>query len=346
MSKISNLFNMNKDYTYIIAEVSQTHDGSLGQAHSFIDAAAESGADAIKFQTHIADEESTKDEPFRVPFSYEDNTRYDYWKRMEFTEDQWKGLFDHANSKNIDFLSSVFSVKALNMLDRIGIPAWKFGSGEVFNSILLEKALKTGKPVIISSGMSKLSDIREQIELIKKYGNNFVVLQCTTAYPCTAEKIGLNMIDVIRNEFDCLVGLSDHSGTIYPCLAATTIGASVVELHITLSKYMFGPDVSSSVNIDELKLLVNGVRFINTMRNNPVDKRVLSNELEDLKSIFSKSIYCSKNLAEESIISEGDLVYKKPAGGLIPSETKNIIGKRLKIRKLKDEIFNWSDFYE
>ena len=138
---------------YIVAEVSQNHDGSLGMAHAFIDAIAKTGADAVKFQTHIASEESTVHEPFRVKFSYCDDTRYDYWKRMEFTKEQWKGLYDHASALGLDFLSSPFSVKALRMLEDIGISAWKFGSGEVFNTVLLHEAIKTGKPILLSTGL-------------------------------------------------------------------------------------------------------------------------------------------------------------------------------------------------
>ena len=167
---------------YIIAEVSQNHDGSLGQAHAFIDAVASTGADAIKFQTHYAEEESTIYEPFRVNFSYEDATRYDYWKRMEFSENQWKGLYEHAVSVGLDFLSSPFSEKALDILDRIGVPAWKFGAGEVFNEKLLHKAILTNKPIMISTGLSTLDDISEQIKKIKKMEINilfFNVLQLT-----------------------------------------------------------------------------------------------------------------------------------------------------------------------
>ena len=136
---------------YVIAEVSQNHDGSLGQAHAFIDAAAQTGVDAIKFQTHIAEAESTPDEPFRVPFSYEDKTRYDYWKRMEFTPEQWRGLYRHAQQSGLDFLSSAFSVEAFEMLQSIGIPAWKLGSGEVFNKYLFTRMAQTKKPMILSS---------------------------------------------------------------------------------------------------------------------------------------------------------------------------------------------------
>ena len=133
---------------YIIAEISQNHDGSLGQAHAFIDAVAGTGVDAIKFQTHIAEAESTPEEPFRVKFSYEDKTRYDYWKRMEFTPAQWERLQGHAQEAGLDFLSSVFSVEAFEMLESIGMPAWKLGSGEVYNKYLVEKMVKTGKPIL------------------------------------------------------------------------------------------------------------------------------------------------------------------------------------------------------
>ena len=124
---------------YLIAEIAQAHDGSLGFAHQFIDAAADAGADAIKFQTHFANEESTLDEPFRIKFSKQDETRFDYWKRMEFTDEQWAGLADHAKEKKLDFLSSAFSMRAVELLERLGMPAWKIASGEVVSSDLLNR---------------------------------------------------------------------------------------------------------------------------------------------------------------------------------------------------------------
>ena len=203
---------------YIIAEISQNHDGSLGQAHAFVDAVAGTGVDAIKFQTHIAEAESTPEEPFRVKFSYEDQTRYDYWKRMEFTYEQWEGLHRHAWEAGLDFLSSVFSVEAFEMMQSIGMPAWKLGSGEVFNNCLVEKMVKTGKPILLSTGLSAYEDIDHQVEMVKS--NPYAVMQCTTAYPCPPEKIGLNLISEMRHRYRCPIGLSDHSGTIFPSLAA------------------------------------------------------------------------------------------------------------------------------
>lgn len=139
----------------IVGEVAQAHDGSLGTAHAFIDAIADSGAQAVKFQTHIAAAESSPQEPFRVKFSRQDATRYDYWKRMEFTPEGWAGLAEHARERGLVFLSSPFSVEAVDLLEKIGMPAWKIASGETGNPLLLERIYHTGKPVILSTGMSR-----------------------------------------------------------------------------------------------------------------------------------------------------------------------------------------------
>ncbi len=340
---LQNVLNNTEEYTYVIAEIAQTHDGSLGQAHAFIDAVATTGADAIKFQTHIAEEESTTDEPFRVPFSYEDKTRYDYWRRMEFTEEQWNGLYIHAREKGLDFLSSVFSIKALKMLEKIGIPAWKFGSGEVFNEILMEKALETKKPLILSTGMSVFEDIDKQIKLINKYGNEFVLMQCTTSYPCKAEDIGLNMLAEFKRRYGCYVGLSDHSSTIYPSLSAAVLGAKMVEVHVTMSEYMFGPDVSSSITIDDLKKMVEGIRFINDMNNNPCGKIELSEDLRNLKKIFSKGVYTSKKLHQGDLLTEDVISIKKPCSGIAASDYKNILNKSINKNIEKGQAIMWED---
>ncbi len=227
---------------FIIAEVAQAHDGSLGSAHAFIDAIAQAGADAVKFQTHLADAESSQLEPFRVKFSRQDETRYDYWKRLEFTEDQWEGLARHAEGRGLVFLSSPFSLKAVELLDRLGMRAWKVASGEIANAPMLDRMAFTGKPILFSSGMSGLGEIRWAMDRVRSKVSEVSVMQCTTAYPCPPEKVGLNMLDVLRREFRCPVGLSDHSGTIFPGLAAVTLGIEVLEIHVTFNRDMFGPD--------------------------------------------------------------------------------------------------------
>ena len=212
----------------IIAEVAQSHDGSLGMAHAYIDAAAKAGADAIKFQTHIADEESSSDEPWRTKFSYQDETRLDYWRRMEFTKEQWCGLKQHADEVNIHFLSSPFSIKAIELLEEVGINTWKIASGEITNTVLLDRIIASNKPIILSTGLSDLNEIADTVSRIEKSNTPLALLQCTSEYPCSAERIGLNVIDEFRSRFNCAVGLSDHSGSVYAGLAAAKLNIQVL----------------------------------------------------------------------------------------------------------------------
>ncbi len=151
----------------VVAEVAQAHDGSLGTAHAYIDAAAGAGADAVKFQTHIASAESTPGEPFRVKFSPQDATRYDYWKRMEFSRDGWRGLADHARQAGLIFLSTPFSFEAVELLDDLGMPAWKVGSGEVTNLPMLERMARTRRPVIVSSGMADFAELDRAVACVR-----------------------------------------------------------------------------------------------------------------------------------------------------------------------------------
>ena len=231
----------------IIAEVAQAHDGSLGTAHAYIDAAARAGADAVKFQTHIAAAESTPGEPWRVKFSLQDASRYEYWKRMEFTEEQWVGLKTHADQRGLKFISSPFSMEAVDLLERIGVAAWKVASGECTNAPLLRRMMTSGKPVLLSTGMSPLREIDTLVEQASDRHTDLTLLQCTSSYPCPPEKVGLNMIPFLRQRYGCKVGLSDHSGTIFPGLAGAAIGLDALEVHITFSRECFGPDVPASV---------------------------------------------------------------------------------------------------
>jgi len=313
----------------IIGEVALTHDGSLGLAHAFVDAIANSGADAVKFQTHIAAAESTPSEPFRVKFSRQDETRYDYWKRMEFTEEQWRGLADHARQRGMLFLSSPFSAQAIELLDRIGMPIWKIASGETSNTMLLDRILDTRKPVLLSTGMSPIEEIDAAVARVRARGIDVGVFQCTTAYPCPAEKIGLNLIPFYRERYGCWVGLSDHSATIYPGLAGVALGMEMLEVHVALSREMFGPDVIASITASELRRLVDGVRFIERMRANPVDKNASARETAPLRKLFTRSLVASADLPAGTVITREHVAIKKPGTGLPPDRLDDIIGRRL-----------------
>ena len=322
---------------FIIAEVAQNHDGSLGLAHAFIDAAARAGVDAIKFQTHIAAAESTPGEPWRVAFSTQDASRYDYWRRMEFTEEQWASLRASALEAGIEFLSSPFSLEAVELLTRVGVCAWKIASGEVSTPGMLEAMAATGWPFLISTGMSPMSEIDDAVERVKSHDAQYAVLQCTSQYPCPPERTGLNMLQAFRERYGAHVGLSDHSGTIYPALAAATLGAEVIEVHLTLSRDMFGPDVPSSVTPDDLARLVEGVRAIEKMRANPVDKDAIAREMEPLRAMFTKSVVARADLPAGTVLSPEQLTVKKPGTGIPAARIGDLVGRALRRDVRADE---------
>jgi N,N'-diacetyllegionaminate synthase len=315
---------------FIIAEIAQAHDGSLGIAHSYIDALAGTGVDAVKFQLHIAEAESSIYEPFRVKFSFEDATRYDYWKRMEFTQEQWAGLKAHCEDKGMEFMASPFSNAAVDLLEKLGVKKYKIGSGEVSNLLMLEKIAKTGKPVIISSGMSSLNEIDIAVALLKSHSSNFSILQCTAAYPTTPEEWGLNVIQELREKYKVPVGFSDHSGDIYACLAVTALGADILEFHVVFDKDMFGPDAPASLTIDMVKRLVDGIRQIRKSLATPVLKNETA-KFTDLKNMFEKSLAVNRGVMPGELITIDMLEAKKPKGYGIPAAIyTEILGKKIK----------------
>ena len=275
---------------FVIAEVAQAHEGSLGMAHSFIEAVAKSGANAVKFQTHIAKAESTRHEKFRVPGFVQDKTRYDYWKRMEFTKEQWQGLHDHAKSLNLEFISTPFSPEAVNLLDEIGVNIWKVGSGDVENSLLVNELIKTKKPILFSTGMSTWNEIAAFENNLIQNGIEYGIFQCTSSYPCPAEELGINLITQFREKFNCPIGLSDHSGEIFPSLAALTLGAKMIEVHVTMSKKAFGPDVSSSLTFKQMTNLCNGIRMIEKSLHSSFSKDGISNNRKKTKKNYFQEV--------------------------------------------------------
>ncbi len=314
----------------IIGEVAQAHDGSLGLAHAYVDAIANTGADAVKFQTHIAAAESTPEEPWRIKFSPQDESRYAYWKRMEFTESQWAGLKRHAEQRGLLFLSSPFSLEAVQVLERIGVPGWKVASGEVNSARMFERMASSGLPILLSTGMSSLGEIDAAVSRIQARKLPVAVLQCTTAYPCPAEKVGLNLMQTYRERYRCVTGLSDHSGTVFPGLAAATLGAGIIEVHVTLSREMFGPDVTASVTTAELRQIVDGIRFIERMKSNPVDKDALAAETKPLRQLFTKSIVARFDLPAGTLLAPEHLTLKKPGTGLPEEKLPLVLNRRLK----------------
>jgi N,N'-diacetyllegionaminate synthase len=330
---------------YLIAEIGQAHEGSLGILHSYIDAVATTGVQAIKFQMHIAEAESSIHEPFRIKFSYEDATRFDYWERMSFTLEQWKGIKKHCNEVGLDFICSPFSNLAVDWLEEIGVECYKIGSGEVNNWLLLEKIAKTKKKVILSSGMSSYAELDKTVGFLKERNVSFSMLQCTTSYPTQPEQYGLNIIKELKNRYNVIVGFSDHSAKIATAIAAVALGAEILEFHVVFDKRMFGPDTKSSLTIDEVSEMVQSVNEVYVALQNPIDKNQ-NEQYSILKAIFEKSLAVNKDLPKGHMITFDDLEAKKPKGyGVDAMRFQEVIGRPLNKDLKQWDFLNDGDWF-
>ena len=341
--KIDNQKTASNNPAFVIAEIGQAHDGSVGILHSLIDSIAQTGVQVIKFQMHIASAESSIRDQFRIPFSRIDATRQDYWKRMELTMDQWRDVKLHCESLGCEFLCTPFSVKAVEALEELGVSRYKVGSGDIDNHLLLEAICRTAKPVILSSGMSSFDELDEAMGIFRDRGRDIVVMQCTSEYPSAPKRWGLNLIRELKERYKLPVGLSDHSGTIYPSLAAVALGASLIEVHATFDKGMFGPDSSSSLEMAELYTLVQGVKQISESLLNPL-KKDIKEDIGRMKMLFGRSLTTSKNILQGSALCFEDLEAAKPAGyGMPPSMFYKVLGRKLKRSLVKGEFIMEDD---
>lgn len=311
--------------TFIIAEVGSTHDGSFGNAKCAIDVVAECGADAVKFQTHIAEAETLRNAP--MPSYFKGEPRFEYFQRTSFTQQQWVELKAYAERQGLLLLSSAFSVEAVDLLEDIGMERYKIPSGEVTNIPYLERIAQTGKPIILSSGMSCWEEVDEAVATIINYHKNLTILQCTTEYPCPPEHLGLNVMLEMKDRYGLPVGLSDHTLSNAAALAATTLGASILEKHFTLSKRMYGSDASHSAEPYQFAELVSQVREIESIMSHPVDKSDDS-QFSEFKEIFQKSVVSTLDIPEGAIITEEMVAIRKPGTGLAPKRIREVIGGR------------------
>ncbi len=329
--------------TFVVAEIAQAHDGSVGILQSLLEAAAGAGVDAVKFQVHIAEAESSPLEPFRVKFSPVDATRFDYWKRMELPPAEWQRLRARCDALGVEFLATPFSNAAVDLLEQVGVARYKVGSGDIGNPLLLERIARTGREAILSTGLATFEDLDAAVALFGRHGVPVSLLQCTTRYPTAADDVGLPWIERLRQRYRCPVGLSDHSGTVYAGLAAAALGAAVIEVHVTFDRRMFGPDARASLTVDELRTLVDGVRFIQAARRAGPDKSV-SDETARLRRTFGKALAVNRDLEAGTVLAFADLEGKKPADAGIPvGRLADVLGRRLARRKRRWDFLNDED---
>jgi len=338
--------NKKQNKTTIIAEVGLSHRGSFAKAKKLIKLIALAGADIIKFQTHIAKAESTAQEKFRKGHKFKHKTRYQYWKAHEFSNEQWLSLSKYCEKNNIGFMSSPFSIQSFNVLKKTNQRYWKIGSGEFFSQDLINKVLASKKPIILSTGLSNYKEIGNMIKKLKKNKNKFTILQCTTKYPISLKEVGLNVAHKIKKDYNCKVGLSDHSGKIYPSLyAISNEDFEIIEVHVTTKKKdKSNPDNTSSITLDQLKFLCDYNRNLEIIRSNPVDKNKISKNLNKSKNLFTKSIAPCTDLNKGKRVTLKDICLKKPGTGIDYKYRNKIIGKTLKRDVKSYELLKWSDF--
>lgn len=318
----------------IIAEIGSVHDGSFGNALCLIELAASCGANAVKFQTHISEAETTKNAPSPKYFNKE--SRYEYFQRTSFTLEQWALLKTKCREVGVKFISSPFSIKAAKMLYDLGVDYIKIPSGEMNNTPMLEEISKMNVPVILSSGMSSISEIDDAVSIFKNSGSNFMLMQCTSEYPCLPSNVGLNVISLFSNRYNIPIGFSDHTIGFAAPFAAAALGANVIEKHFTFSKFMYGSDAKNSMEPDDFEILSQGLNDIWEMLENPVDKSDNSSFL-DMKLIFEKSIVAKWDLKSGTILNLDNIDFKKPGDGIKAYHYKEIIGKQILVDLKKDE---------
>ena len=303
--------------------------------------ASDCGADIVKFQTHLAEEETIKDAP--MPSFFKGEPRFDYFKRTGFNVEQWKELKTSCDNLNVEFMSSPFSIKAVELLEKIGVNRYKIPSGEVTNIPLLRVIAKTNKPIIISSGMSDWNELDEALNTILKHNDNVTVLQCTSEYPCKYKNIGINVMIEMRDRYNLPIGLSDHSLTNYSSFSAVTLGASVIEKHLTFNRTMYGSDAKHSLEPSEFSDLVEGIRAIEEMLNNKIDKDDMARKMAHMKEVFQKSIVSIVDIPKGTKIRKEMIGFKKPGSGISPSKLNELIGRITNKNILKDNLIQMND---
>ena len=273
----------------IVAEIGLQHCGCLGTAFAFIDAVADAGVDVAKFQNHCQDT-CKSFRPGMENYFPQDDDREDYWDRTSFGHAHWPKLRDKCHKRGLKFSCSVFSLQGVEMMSTI-VDTFKVPSSKTNDLELLKAVAATGKPVVISTGMSDRKETAEAVYALHDAGCKPTILECSSVYPCTPEMTLLSQNGFWWN-IECPAGyerpwgLSDHSGSIIPGLIAAWQGADMLELHCCWSRQQWGPDVSSSLTIDELKQLVDGVRFVERMRASTITKDQLAAELEPVRRVF------------------------------------------------------------
>lgn len=326
---------------FIVAEVGSNHDQKLEQAKQLIDVAAGAGVDAVKFQTFVADKIVAKiGQKAKYMEKVSEESMYEIFKRIELPREWHSELAEYANKKGLIFLSSPFDKEAVDLLDALGVPAFKVASGELTNFSLLKYMAKKKKPIILSTGAATMKEVAEAISVIKSAKNEkIILLHCVMNYPVADEDANLLAINAMKRRFKVPVGYSDHTLGVTAPVVAAALGAAVIEKHFTLSRELSGPDHFYAIEPGELKTMVNSVRMVGKLLGLPV-KQPVKSEREILK-LARRSIFAKVGIPAGATITGEMLAVLRPAIGLEPKYLEKVIGKQAKVNIKQYEPITW-----
>lgn len=329
--------------TWIIAEAGVNHNGDLSIAFDLIHAAKESGADCVKFQTFRADDLVSKSSPkakYQLETTDPKQTQYEMLKALELKMEDFAKLKAECDKLGICFLSTPYNVWDVDLLEKIGAPAYKIASAMSVEPHLLRHVAETGKPILLSTGMCTMDEVTSTVDTLLETGNDQILLfQCTTDYPSRLEDVNLNAMAAIAEKTGVLTGYSDHCESFTASIAAVALGACAIERHFTLDKTMPGPDHKASSNPQEFSDLIKSIREVELARG--VFEKVPSPREYENRVAMRRGIVAATNLRAGTIISEKHMAYKRPLQGVPPSEYEKLLGKTLKTDLDKNVPFSW-----
>lgn len=325
----------------VIAEIGINHEGSLETARQMVDAAAAAGAELIKHQTHVVDDEMTDAARAVIPGNASESI-YDIMQRCALSEDDERALKDYVEDKGLLYLSTPFSRAAADRLERMDVPAYKIGSGECNNYPLIDHVAAFGKPVIVSTGMNDIASVGKAVAVLRRHGVPFALMHCTNVYPTPPELVRLGAMTQLQETFpDAVIGLSDHSLTNLPCLGAVALGASLLERHFTDSKRRHGPDIVCSMDGAELRSLIEGARILFKARGGT--KAPVAEEAPTIAFAYATVVTIAA-VAEGEPLSRENLWVKRPGTGAIRAEHfEALLGKRATRALRSGEHLSWKD---
>lgn len=314
---------------FVIAEAGVNHNGDIKIAKQLIDVASDAGADAVKFQTFQADSlvcRTARKANYQLETTDRAETQYDMLKKLELTQQMHQELMEYCVTKNIMFLSTPFDLASIELLSELGIQIYKIPSGEITNLPYLREIAKQHKKIVLSTGMSSMEEVKTAVKVLKIYGaGDITLLHCNTQYPTPISDVNLLAMVKMQEETGLPVGYSDHTQGIEIPIAATALGATVIEKHFTMDKNMEGPDHKASLEPQELKQMVAGIRKIETALGSKM-KQASASEMANV-AIVRKSIVAATSIKKGEKYTEKNLTTKRPATGINPMLWDEIIGK-------------------